>query len=329
MKKLLYLFIGLGVLYFILAFLGPSDIKVERIIYLDQGKSGVKPKLLDFNYFHSNWSPWSEMDTAMTVEYKGQAGEVGHTYIWSGNSVVGKGKIKITGISNDTIYQSLSYKNKGEIKSYLIILDSAQGCVVKWGMIFPIPFLGRTPMLFVDMDKRIGNDYTRGLEKLKATLMKENEVPVFEIKELNWEPSTFIGRKQSIGLEEMNTFFENNFGLLDMVLEKEKIKPLSSPSGLVFTYDEQNQRADVSCAFKVPAGTKIKDWETFSFPACKVLRVEYKGFPSGSGDAHKAIDEYMRSKGYTYQMVIEEYLQGPDENDECYECVTMVYYLLK
>jgi len=235
----------------------------------------------------------------------------------------------LTGFSNDSIYQTLRYKNKGEIKSYLLIRDSAQGCVVSWGMIFPVSFLGRTPMLFVDLNKRIGKDYEKGLNKLKTILLKESEMPVFEIKEIDWEASTFIGRKQSIDLEDMNTFFENNFGLLEMLLEKEKIKPLSSPCGLVFTYDEENQKAEVSCAYKVPGGTKLKDWETMAFPACKVLSVEYKGFPSGSGDAHRAIDEYMRARGYQFQMVIEEYMSGPDENDECYNCVTMIYYLLK
>ncbi len=329
MKKLLYLFIALGALYFILALFGPSEIKVERHVYLEQSKPTLKSKLLDFTYFHNNWSPWTEKDTTMSAQYQGNQGQIGYTYNWSGNKDVGSGRIIITGISEDTIYQKLSYDNKGDVKSYFILRDSAQGCVVSWGMVFPIPFLGRTPMMFVDIDKRIGKDYERGLERLKATLLKEQEAPEFDIKELQWEARTYAGRKENIGLEEMNGYFENNFGLLELVLEKEKVKPLSSPSGLVFTYDEVNQRADVSCAFRIPEGTKIKDWEMFTFPACKVLSVEYKGFPSGSGDAHKAIDQYMRLKGYQFQMVIEEYLKGPDENQECYECVTMIYYLLK
>lgn len=329
MKKLLYIFLGLGGLYFILAFFGPEVIHVERKIYVPQSKSTLKPKLLDFVYFHNHWSPWREMDTAITVEFGGNTGEIGHRYVWSGNQSVGQGQLEITGISSDTIYQKLSYGKKGDVKSYMVLRDSAEGCLVSWGLIFPIPFLGRTPMLFIDLDQKTGKDYARGLEKLKLTVLEENKAPSFEIKEMFWEASTFIGRKQTIGLEEMNSYFESNFGLLEMVLEKEKIQALSSPCGLVFTYDEENERADVSCAFKVPDGTKIKDWETYTFPACKVLSVEYKGFPSGSGDAHKAIDEYMRSKGYQYQMVIEEYLKGPDENQECYGCVTMVYYLLK
>ncbi len=171
MKKILYVFLSLGVIYFVLALFGPAEIKVERSIYLEQTKSNVKTKLLDFNYFHKNWNPWSEADSALAGSFKGHPGEVGHQYSWSGNTNVGQGEVEITGISNDSIYQSLSYKNKGEIKSYLIVRDSAQGCIVSWGMIFPVSFLGRTPMLFVDMDEMIGKDYEKGLNKLKAALI--------------------------------------------------------------------------------------------------------------------------------------------------------------
>jgi effector-binding domain-containing protein len=331
MKKLLYILLGLGIVYFILAFFGPSEIRVERSVYLEQKKPELKPVLTDFTLFHKYWDPWSEMDSSMRVIFSGKPGEVGHTYVWSGNSAVDKGEVEITRITNDSIYQRLQLGKNKTIRSYLIIRDSAEGSNVTWSMVFPVSFLGRTPMLFTNMDKSIGIDYERGLQKLKDNIGKAiaETPPVFEIKELEWEASTYLGRKQTIGFEEMDAYFENNFGLLGMVLEKENIKVLSPPTGLVFTYDEEKQSTEVSCAFKVPNGTKMKDWDTFTFPPCKVLSVEYKGYPSGTGDAHKAIDTYMRSKGYHYQMVIEEYVKGPDENEECYGCVTMVYYLLK
>ncbi|MCU0359868.1 MAG: SRPBCC family protein [Bacteroidia bacterium] len=331
MKKLLYVFIGLGILYFILAFFSPSEIKVERSIFLEHTKAEVKPALSDFTLFHKYWNPWSELDSSLDVSFRGKAGEVGHAYLWSGNSSVEKGKVEITGITQDSIYQKLQFGNNKNSVSYLFIVDSAGGCKVSWSMVFPVSFLGRTPMLFMNMDKMIGQDYEKGLQKLKENINSviAETAPVYEIKELAWDTCTYLGRKQNIGFEEMDGYFEANFGLLEMVLEKENIKTLSPPSGMVFTYDEENQRTDVSCAFKVPNGTKVKNWESFTFPACKVLSVEYKGFPSGTGDAHKAIDAYMQSKGLQYQMVIEEYLKGPDANDECYDCVTMVYYLLK
>ncbi len=51
MKKVLYVLLGISILYFILALFGPSEIKVEREITIDKSAKLVKERLGNFNFF--------------------------------------------------------------------------------------------------------------------------------------------------------------------------------------------------------------------------------------------------------------------------------------
>src|SRR5688572_3245586 len=108
MKKVLYVIIGLVVLYIILAFIGPKDVKVERQIAINRPASEVKAKLGDFKFFHDKWSPWTQRDPNMVCTYEGTPGEPGHLYTWKGNKEVGHGSMTLTGYNGDTLLQKLS-----------------------------------------------------------------------------------------------------------------------------------------------------------------------------------------------------------------------------
>ena len=330
MKKVIYAVLSLLALYLILTLFGPSEIKVERQIKISRSKSLIQKRLCDFYYFHDKWSPWTEKDPAMITSFKGNAGEAGHLYTWSGNKEVNEGEMELLAIKEDSVLLRINFDKRQDSKLYFILKESDAETEVTWGLLMDIGFFGRAPMLFINMDKMIGPDFEKGLSNLKGYLEAEPATSIdYTIKELQWEASTYIGRKESVSFDEMDQYFETHFGLLSLVLEKEKIEPLSAPSGLYFSYDGVNQRTDLSCAYKVPNGIKVKGWESFEFPASKVLCIEYKGDPSNSGEAHKAMDSYIREHGLEYKMVIEEYLTDPKTEVDKAEWMTKIYYLLK
>ena len=333
MKKILYIIIALLLVYLVLALFGPKEIKVERSISIAKPALFVKSMLGDFKYFHDEWSPRSEKDTAMKTTYKGNPVEIGHFYSWEGNKEVGKGEMEIVSISADSLVQRLSFEGMGDSKAYFIVKDNDSITNVTWGMIFDVGFFGRPMMLFMDMDKMLGADYEKGLTKLKSKLESIVErVPTanYEIKEVQWEEKTFIGSKKTkLESDKLGTFFAENWPKMWIELEKEKIKPAMSPCGLFYSWDEKGKSTECVAAICIPNGKTLKGYETYSVPTGRVLSVPYYGAPEKSIEAHYAMDEYLKSNKLDYKFVIEEYVTDPTLEKDTARWLTNIYYILK
>jgi len=333
MKKVLYVVIGLLVLYIILAFVGPKEIIVQRKIAINRPVSVVKKKLGDFQYFHDTWSPWTERDLNMTYSYGGTPGEIGHHYAWSGNDRVGKGEMTLTGYNGDTLLQRLSLGGRGEAKSYFIMEDNNPSTNLTWGMRFNVGFFQRPPMLFVNMDKMLGEDYEKGLIVLKMRLEDEQtaEQPAvkYTINELEWPDVTYVGKKETVLFQNLNGFFSTNFPALSQDLEKNKIEAKSMPTAIFTSYDEKNAKADVVAAIKVEEGKKLKGWDTFKYKKSKVLHVAYYGSYEKSALAHAQIGDYMKAHNMKQGDVLEEYMTSPMQEKDTAKWLTNIYYFVK
>jgi effector-binding domain-containing protein len=332
MKKVLYVIIGISLLYFILALFGPSKIVVEREISVNKSAALIREKLLDFKFFHDQWSPWTEKDPAMKTTYEGTPGQVGHLYKWSGNDAVKQGLMKLMEIKTDTVVWNIEFGDKGTAKVNLITKENAGVTNVKWQMILNIGFMGRTPMLFINMDKQMAPDFEKGLAKLKTameSISENNAVAKYEIKELDWAESNYVGKKETVAFEKMAEFFGKNYQAIGAELGKSKIQPEGHPSAIYTLYDEKEAKADVAAVFKVAKGVKLKGFESFNFPASKALLIEYYGDYAKSANAHYAMDEYMKAKGLSQSAVIEEYVTDPMSEKDTAKWLTNIVYILK
>jgi effector-binding domain-containing protein len=329
MKKVLYVIIGIAVLYLILALFGPKQVKVERQITINKPQGTVMAKVGDFKFFHDKWSPWSELDPEMKTTYDGNPGEVGHHYTWAGNKDVGSGEMRIESIHGDSIVQKLTFAGQGDSKAYHIIKDSGGVSQITWGMVFDVGFFHRPIMLFVNMDKMMGDMYDKGLGKLKTEIESMPEEVKYTITEQEWPASEYVGKKETVTFDKMAEFFGKHYSALMADLGKNKIEPQSAPAGIYTAYDEKEKKADVAAAVKVPAGTKVKGWENFNYPAGKVLHIAYNGPYEKVGDAHMAMDKYMKEKGLSQSVVIEEYVTDPGKEKDPAKWLTNIYYVLK
>lgn len=106
--------IGIGILtlviiYFILAFIGPSNYRVERTRLIDASPSSVWQQISNFNEWN-NWSPWKEKDATMTNTVKGAPSSIGHSNSWSGTpETSGEGNMTLSSVSEN---ESLTYDLK-------------------------------------------------------------------------------------------------------------------------------------------------------------------------------------------------------------------------
>ncbi len=179
-KKILLVLAGLIVLLIaavvVLAFVAPTDMKVERQITIN------KPKAEVFAYMkmlknQNIWGPWYKKDPAMKQEFRGTDGTPGFVSSWSSdNNEVGEGEQEIKKITeSERIDTELRFKRPFETKSDAYMITEPAGenqTKVRWGFTDSMPRPLNIMMLAVDMDKEVGKDFEEGLATLKTILEK-------------------------------------------------------------------------------------------------------------------------------------------------------------
>jgi carbon monoxide dehydrogenase subunit G len=169
MKKVLYVILGIALVYLVCCLMGPSVIKVERSATINAPADAVKSQIVDYSVFNK-WSPWAEKDPNMKLTIEGTPGTVGHKYAWEGNKEVGKGTMTLTKVDGDLVTEDLNFDGRGVSNVSFAFKPEGAGTNVTWGMDMNIGFFGRGMMMFMKgkMDKMLGGDFEKGLAKLKT-----------------------------------------------------------------------------------------------------------------------------------------------------------------
>ncbi len=331
MKKILYILIGLVFVYLILCLIGPSQISVERSITINAPANVIKSRIIDLKFFHETWSPWTEKDPAMKVTYTGETGKEGNSMAWESKvKEVGNGSMTYMYAHGDTIVELLHFDgHSSDAHIYHIVTSEGNSSKVSWIMQDPCPFAFRAMMLFMNMDKMLGPDFEKGLNKLKVAMESIPTPTHYDIKEIAWDAKTFYGVKGNMSFDKISAFFGNSYHKIGEALGKAKAQPIGMPKAIYFSFNEKTMMADVAAVMEVANGTKLEGVEKFETPASKVLMIEYFGAYDKSANAHYAMDANMKEKGYTQSSVIEEYANDPMIEKDTAKWQTNIFYLVK
>ncbi len=160
-KALIVLGLALVVL-FVIGFLLPSEVHVQRSVIIGATPAEIHPFIVDLKRW-SEWEPWNqEMDPTVVYSY----GDSEMT--WTGDKM-GTGTLKITKSEPGVgIWYSINF-NHGSMSSMGTILYQAvpEGTEVVWKDTFE---LGKNPInryFGLLMNSMIGADFDKGLAKLK------------------------------------------------------------------------------------------------------------------------------------------------------------------
>lgn len=332
MKKVLYVFGAIIGLYLLLCLLGPKNCTVKREILISAPKQNVLNAICDLQFFQKNWSPWTELDPKMEATFTGQVCSVGYKYAWKGNKDVGVGTLEILRITPDSIIENLHFDDMGDSRVFHVVSEANGQSKMTWGIDIEFDFLGRGMMLFMNMDKMMGADFEKGLAKLKTVMEnmpKEEKHTAYEVKEVNWDEKTFIGKKGTFKFDKLSGFFAENYPKLFEELGKAKLEPMMAPSAIYFKWDEKNQETECAAVANVASGFKTNNWEKFNIPASKVLHIAYYGSWDKSMYAHMAMDEYIKSNNLPVQThVIEEYVTDPMTEKDTAKWLTNIFYVI-
>jgi hypothetical protein len=170
---IVYIVLGIVVLFLLLSMIGPKDYTVTRSITINKARSEVYDHMKSLVTF-DEWSPWAKRDPNMEKTFRGTDGEVGFVSHWKGNKQVGEGEQEIVKlVENERIEMHLTFLKpfKAESDTWWDLTDDDEGTLVTWGIYgenkSPIQ---RVMGLVMNMDSMMGKDFNQGLKTLKQQL---------------------------------------------------------------------------------------------------------------------------------------------------------------
>lgn len=177
LKKISLAVATLAALVLLIALFTKKDYGVEREITINKPRQEV----FDYVKFLKNqdgFSKWGTMDPLMKKEYRGTDGTVGFVSAWdSEKSDVGAGEQEIKKITEG---ERIDYKLhfirpfEGLADAYMITEPMQETTTkVKWGFHSSMAYPANIMLLFMDMDKMVGDDLQTGLQNLKTVMEKK------------------------------------------------------------------------------------------------------------------------------------------------------------
>lgn len=171
---ILYSILGIIVLLLIIAAITTKAYNIKREIIINRPLGTV------FGYIkylknQDDYSIWSKMDPNMIKTFTGTDGTAGFIYAWdSPHKKVGKGQQKIIKVTEGESWETelhfiKPFEGKANSKMSTIAISDKQTKVV-WELESSMKYPMNIMLLFMNMDKMIGNDFETGLSNLKEVL---------------------------------------------------------------------------------------------------------------------------------------------------------------
>ena len=154
----------------------PSSFRVERSTAIAAPMDKVFHELVDFHRW-IDWSPWEGLDPAMTRTYSGPESGVGAVYEWHGSRKVGQGRMEITQADPPgSLHIRLDFIKpfKAQNQTVFTLTRTGHGTGVNWAMTGRKTFLTKVMTIFSSMDKVVGKDFEKGLDRLKVAATTSN-----------------------------------------------------------------------------------------------------------------------------------------------------------
>ncbi len=169
-KKILIALVVLIAGFAVVVALQPSDFKVERTATIDAAATAVFPHVDNLHKWEA-WSPWAKLDPNAKVAFAGPEAGKDAAMSWSGNSLVGVGRMTIRESQPDnhiTIKVDFTEPMEGTSTSEFTFKPEGDRTAVTWTMGGHHNFIAKAMCLVMNGKKMMGDELEKGLTQLKA-----------------------------------------------------------------------------------------------------------------------------------------------------------------
>lgn len=325
-----------------IGFIAPKKYDMTRSIWIKANRKTVWNQAALFNNF-DNWSPWRELDTAMTHTLEGTDGTVGAKWIWK-SKTAGNGSMtntEVTGMDSRTY--DLRFEDWGGVSSCkMTFKDSADGTIISWGMKGENNFMGAIFMFFMGgMEGAVGKDYDKGLEKLKKYCEAHPEAAgepwkMNPVEMKDFPKTTFVQIKRDAKISDYiknaGTWTQEMAGKLMGYVMGNKLNMTGTMFSIYYTWDEKADKTTFSVAVPVDKESAAKgdgiSYETI--PAAKCAIIDFWGDYQYTGKAHMAMSDWMKAeKKEPAGATMEEYVTDPGKEKDPAKWQTRIWYPVK
>lgn len=174
-KKIAVGLVGLVVLFVLVVATRPTDFKYERSLSMPGTAASAYALVEDFHNW-PRWSPWDGLDPNQKRTFGGAARGEGSIFEWDGNDKVGAGRMTITrAVPDQLIEMKLEFLRPFAATNHVALTvkpgeGRAGEVTVTWTMTGQNGFGQKAAGLFMDMDKMLGDDFSKGLSLMKGDL---------------------------------------------------------------------------------------------------------------------------------------------------------------
>ncbi len=339
LKIILGILAALFAIYLVLCAMGLKRVDVKRSATIDAPANVIFPNVNDMAKWQE-WGSWYKQDPNMKLTYTENTAGLGAKSTWESEKL-GNGSQEIIEVVPNELIKTKMQFDDWEGNSFADIIFDKIGdkqTKVTWTLAGDrdIPFLQRGIMKLMGFEGMIEKDYDTGLANLKALSEKIfASMPVtyngYEVKTINFPAKTFVGVRKTIGVDAIETFYQENLPKIFGKVTKAEGEANGQPCGFFYDYNETTQLTDMAAVIPVKQKVDIgKEFSTIEIPAQKALLINYYGDYHGTGKAHEAMEAYIKANNLKGKMpAIEEYVTDPTTEPDQSKWLTKIYYFLE
>ncbi len=329
LKILGSLLLVLAAIFLVTGAVSRKDFKTSQSIIIDATPAQVYTVVNDLSTWQS-WSPWVEEDPTVTPKMGATYVGEGGSYSWTSEKM-GAGECTITAsIKDKQIDNHLNFGPQGEADAKFTFETEETGTKTTWHFHSHVDFPMNAAMVFMGFEKMMDKSYARGLELLKEKIEAMPKTPTLEVKNIDYPGQHFVMNRKTVAIKDVAEFYQKNLPTLFEACTKAKLKMTDMPSGLFYSWDEENASSDMAAAIPVSSAAVPKGMELGKTNPGKALQIDYYGDYSGTAEAHEAMESYMKANELTMSWpVIETYVTDPTIEKDPNKWLTKVIYPLQ
>ncbi|WP_347922444.1 SRPBCC family protein [Pontimicrobium sp. SW4] len=314
----------------------PNSYDIQRSRVIKAPAELLFNQINDFKNWES-WSPWVEKEPNLQISYPEQTSGVGGSYSWIGED--GPGNMKTLAVSPfDSISQEMQFDDFPPSNVYWKFDKVDEGTKVTWGMkADEVPFLLKFfAAISGGMDKMVGPDYERGLEKLDSLIidsMSKFEVTIQGIKE--YGGGFYLYKTTNATNENISAIMGEQYGSIHMFMAKKDIQMNGMP--LTVYQDMNMDDGTVIMSNGIPVSEKITITDDSSgvlcgyIPKTKVVKTTLKGNYTNLSKAWEETMKYLTDNNIEQSNIkpFEIYTNDPGNFPNPADWITEIYIPIK
>ncbi|MCX6285824.1 MAG: GyrI-like domain-containing protein [Bacteroidetes bacterium] len=293
-KKIVIWILAIILVLILVSYVLPKTYKVERSVYIKSKPELIYDITSNFNKWKL-WVPWTKaLDSTAVFELTGKEGQVGTIWKWNGK-VLGNGQMTATEfIPGQLLAYDLSFdKGKYQSKGKITIEKAGDSCKVSW---IDEGDLGYNPIsryFGLLMDKMMGPDFIKGLNKLKNVCEARAFWP--RIEETTMPEQIALVIRDSAGPKTYEKVMGKGFGELMGFVKANKLKCKGHPFAIYVKYDTLTMNGVMDIGIAVEKADHGKGRvKVVKLPAQNCVIAYYIGPYDKSGDTYRFLHQYIR-----------------------------------